>query len=231
MGNLTRRPPRCSLHYSSSCFITANFSIGRRWGDTGIAEFVDELELGFGWLSPARPKLRMTSHALLADRGVWLIDPAEADGIDQRVRALGEPAGVVQLLDRHNRACADFARRLGVPHHRVPFEGVGPFQTIPIVRRRVWQEVGLWWPEQRVLVCADALGTVPHYFTLGGERLGVHPLLRLTPPHRLAGLEPEHVLCGHGAGVHEDATGALREALEHSRRRAPRVLVEWWRAR
>jgi hypothetical protein len=231
VGNPTRRLPRCSLHYSSSCFIQANFSIGRRWGDTRIAEFVDELEPGFGWLSPERPRLRMASHALVADGGVWLIDPAEADGVEERVRALGEPAGVLQLLDRHKRACAEFARRLGVPHRRVPFEQVGPFQTIPIVRRRVWHEVALWWPERRVLVCADALGTVPHYFALDGERLGVHPLLRLTPPRRLAALDPEHVLCGHGSGVHEDATAALREALDHSRRRAPRVLVEWWRAR
>ncbi len=192
---------------------------------------IDELDVGFGWLSPERPKLQMASHALLADSGVWLVDPTDVAGAEERVRALGEPAGVLQLLDRHNRACADFARRLGVPHHRVPFERVGPFEPIPVLRRRVWQEVALWWPEPRVLVCADALGTVPHYFALGGERLGVHPLLRLTPPRQLAQVEPRHVLCGHGAGVHEDAAKAVREALDNSRRRAPSVLAEWWRAR
>jgi hypothetical protein len=194
-------------------------------------QVIDEVELGFGWLSPERPKLQMASHALLADGGVWVIDPTDVDGLDARVRALGEPAAVLQLLDRHNRACADVARRLGVPHHRVPFERVGPFEPIPVLRRRVWQEVALWWPERRVLVCADALGTVPHYFALGGERLGVHPLLRLTPPRQLARVEPQHVLCGHGAGVHEDVAEAVREALDHSRRRAPRVLAEWWRVR
>lgn len=194
-------------------------------------EVIDALDVGFGWLSPDRPKLQLASHALLADGGVWVVDPAEAEGIEERVRGLGEPAGVLQLLDRHNRACAEFARRLGVPHHRVPFERVGPFEPIPVVRGRFWQEVALWWPERRVLVCADALGTVPHYFALGGERLGVHPLLRLAPPRQLARVEPEHVLCGHGAGVHEDAAGAVREALDHSRRRAPRVLTEWWRVR
>jgi hypothetical protein len=195
-------------------------------------EVIDELDFGFGWLSPERPRLRIASHALVdGGGGVWVVDPAEAEGVEERVRALGEPAGVLQVLDRHNRACAEFARRLRVPHHRVPLERVGPFEPIPVVRRRVWQEVALWWPEQGVLVCGDALGTVPHYFTLGGERLGVHPLLRLTPPRRLGQVEPEHVLCGHGAGVHQDATAAVREALEHSRRRAPRVLAEWWRAR
>ena len=106
------------------------------------------------------------------------------------MRALGEPAGVIQLLDRHERDCAAFARRLGVPHHVVPFEDVGPFEAMPVVRRSRWREVALWWPERRVLVCADALGTVPHYFALGGERLGVHPLLRLTPPRSSGGSSP-----------------------------------------
>ena len=157
---------------------------------------------------------------------MWLVDPSEGEGIEDRVRTLGEPAGVLQLLDRHNRACAAFARRLEVPLHRVPFEAVGPFEVVPVLRRRRWQEVALWWPERRVLVCADALGTVPHYFALGGERLGVHPLLRLTPPHALARFEPEHVLCGHGEGVHERATEALRDALANSRRRLPRLALE-----
>ena len=197
--------------------------------DSSIArpmEVIDELGFGFGWVSSERPKLQLASHALVADGGVWLVDPTEADGVEERVHALGEPAGVLQLLDRHNRACAEWAARLDVPHHRVPFERVGPFEPIPVVRRRVWQEVALWWPERRVLVCADALGTVPHYFALGGERLGVHPLLRPTPPHKLAAFEPAHVLCGHGAGVHDGATDAVRDALAHARRRAPRMLFE-----
>ena len=188
--------------------------------------WVDEYEWGFGWIAPERPRLRLTSHALLAGDGVWVVDPIDGEGVGERVRALGEPAGVIQLLDRHTRDCAAFARSNGVPHHVVPFVDVGPFESIPLVRRSRWQEAALWWPERRVLVCADALGTVPHYFALGGESLGVHPVLRLTPPRRLAGLEPEHVLCGHGEGVHEDAAEALREALEHSRRRLPRLLLE-----
>jgi hypothetical protein len=195
-----------------------------------LTELVDRQEWGFGWISTDQPKLRLASHALLVDGGVWLVDPSEDEGVEEQVRALGEPAGVLQLLDRHNRACAAFAERLGVPHHRVPFETVGPFETVPIVRRRFWQEVALWWPERRVLVTADSLGTVPHYFTLGGERLGVHPVLRLTPPRELARLDPEHVLCGHGEGVHERAGEALRDALANSRRRLPRLAVELPRA-
>jgi hypothetical protein len=191
------------------------------------ARFVDETEWGFGWVSPEKPRLRLTGHALVAEGGVWLVDPPPAD-VEERVRALGEPAGVIQLLDRHERACSELARRLGVPHVRVPFGGVdgAPFELVPVLRRRFWQEVALWWPERRVLVCGDALGTVRHYFRLGEERLGVHPLLRLTPPQQLGRFEPAHVLCGHGPGVHEDATPALRDALSGARRRSPRLLVE-----
>jgi hypothetical protein len=189
---------------------------------------VDELDFGFGWISPEKPNLQLASHALAADGRVWVIDPTSADDLEERIRGLGEPAGVIQLLDRHNRASEQFARRLGVPHHQVPFAGIdgSPFEVVPVVRRRRWQEVALWWPERRVLVSADALGTVPHYFALGRERLGVHPLLRLTPPRHLGRFEPEHVLVGHGAGVHEGAATALSDALAGSRRRLLRLPLE-----
>jgi hypothetical protein len=193
----------------------------------GLTRFIDETDWGFGWFSPEKARVRMTGHALLAGDAVWLVDPPAGD-VEGRLRALGEPAGVIQLLDRHERSCSELAERLGVPHHRVPFDGVdgAPFEFVPVLRRRFWREVALWWPERRVLVCADALGTVPHYFALDGEPLGVHPLLRPTPPRRLGKLEPDHVLCGHGAGVHEEATAAVRDALATARRRLPRLLIE-----
>ncbi len=181
---------------------------------------VDEDELGFGWLDP-EDRLERCSHALLVEGAVWVVDPLEADGVEARVRGLGEPAGVVQLLDRHRRDCAAWATRLGVPLHVVPIAGP-PFDLVPLVQRPWWREVALWWPERRVLVCADALGTAT-YYRAGDDRLAVHPMLRLRPPRRLRALEPEHVLCGHGAGVHENATVALREALATARRRLPRA--------
>lgn len=182
---------------------------------------VDEVGFGFGWLD-SDEKLERCSHALLVDGRVWLIDPVEAD-LEERIRELGEPAGVIQLLDRHERDCAAWAERLGVPLHVVPEGGV-PFELLPVVRRRWWRELALWWPRQRVLVCADALGTAP-YFRAGEERLAVHPMLRLRPPRALARLEPEHVLCGHGAGIHEDAAAAVGEAISTARRRLLRAWV------
>jgi hypothetical protein len=187
------------------------------------ARFCDELDWGFGWIAPEPEFMQRCSHALAADGKVWLVDAVDAEGVEERVRALGEPAGVIQLLDRHARDCAPLARRLAVPLHVTPFELVpgAPFRPLRILRTRFWAEIAFWWRERQVLVCGDALGTAPYYLA-PGERLGVHPLLRLVPPRQLVRLEPAHVLCGHGEGIHEDATAAFREALSTSRRRIPR---------
>jgi hypothetical protein len=44
-------------------------------------------------------------------------------------------------------------------------------------------------------------------------------------------VEPEHVLVGHGAGVHDDAANAVREAVTKARRRIPAWLWSAARAR
>jgi hypothetical protein len=188
-------------------------------------EAIDEFDGGFGWI--IEEFMQRCSHALVLREQVWLIDPVDADGVEERVRAAGEPAGVLQLLDRHNRDCAELARRLDVPHHVVPSEPIGPFEFLPIRLRRRWREVALWWRERRVLVCADSLGTAD-YYRAAGERLAVHPLLRLRPPR--LDVQPEAILCGHGPGVFAGADSALREALSTSRRRIPKQLASATRA-
>jgi hypothetical protein len=182
--------------------------------------YVDELEFGFGWISPEPSFMQRCSHALLAGGKVWLTDPVLDDGVLERVRALGEPGGVVQLLDRHGRDCGRAATELGVPHLVVPRaapEGA-PFEIVGVLQRRRWHEVALWLPEHRTLVCAEAVGTA-QFYRAPSERLAVHPLLRLTPPRSLLVVEPEHILVGHGDGVHEDAAAALRDAVQHARSR------------
>ena len=189
---------------------------------SGETRYVDEEPWGFGWWLGG-DRLVRTSHAILAGGGVWLVDPVEAPGVAERVVALGEPRGVIQLLDRHSRDCAAWSDGLGVPHHVVPFGRVGPFEFLSVSHWRYWRESALWWPEERVLVTADALGSLP-YFRAGDEAVGVHPLLRLRPPRALAALEPEHVLVGHGRGAHGPNLGTLlREELRHARRRLPRA--------
>jgi hypothetical protein len=188
-------------------------------------EAVDESHAGFGWI--ADEFMERCSHALVAGGRVWVIDPLDADGIEERIRAAGTPAGVIQLLDRHERQCVALANRLGVPHHVVPQAPVEPFEFLTIRMSHGWREVALWWRDERVLVCADALGTA-RYFRAGRERLAVHPLLRLRPPR--VSVQPEVILCGHGPGVFTDAGAALREALSTSRRRIPRQIATAARA-
>ncbi|MCP9485481.1 MAG: hypothetical protein MSC30_06450 [Gaiellaceae bacterium MAG52_C11] len=194
-----------------------------------MTEFVDELDGGFGWIADDR--LHRAAHALAVDGRVWLIDPFEDDGVEERIRDLGEPAGVIQLLDRHGRDSAALATRLGAPVHVVPDSLPGtPFEVLPVASWRRWQEVALWWPERRILVCADVLGTIP-FFRAGAEPIGVHPFLRPFPPRRLRGLAPLHVLVGHGPGRHGEGFGAeVDDALAHARRRIPRWLLGFRRA-
>jgi hypothetical protein len=185
----------------------------------------DRGEQGFSWIVD-EPMTR-TSHALAADGRVWLVDPVGFEPALARARELGEAAGVLQLLDRHNRDCEAIARELGVPHVVAP-DAVpdSPFEAIPLRRNRRWRETALWWPAQRTLVVAEAIGT-NRFFAVRGESAGVHLLLRLSPPRdALRALEPEHLLVGHGEGLHgRAATEGLRHALDHSRNGLPRILL------
>jgi hypothetical protein len=188
----------------------------------GGVRFVDEIGFAFGWIAPEPRFMQRSSHAVASHGRVWVIDPVADESALGRVRELGNPAGVLQLLDRHGRDCCAVAQQLGVAHYEVPEQAPpgAPFEVVPLLRRRWWHEVALWYSEQRTLVCADAVGTA-QYYRAPGERLAASPLLRMTPPRRLLALDPEHVLVGHGEGIHADATAALRDAVGHARRRTP----------
>jgi hypothetical protein len=189
----------------------------RSWSHVGW-RLVDEWDGGFGWVCEER--LERTSHALVVAGRVWLVDPVDEPELEERVRALGEPGGVLQLLDRHARGCAAWAARLGVRHSRA-WQGVdAPFDVLPVRNRRWWREVALWEPAARTLVCADALGTIP-FFRARGERVGIHPLIRPFPPRALRGLTPQRILVGHGEAVTDEAGAALADTLAHARRRMP----------
>jgi len=178
---------------------------------------------GFGWV--VDEAATRTSHAIAADGKVWLVDALDWPQAIERALGLGEPAGVVQLLDRHNRDCAALATRFEVPHVVAPRAVPGsPFTFVDVLNRRYWRESALWWPETRTLVVAEALGT-NRFYTGGTAALGVHLVLRLTPPKGLGSFEPERVLFGHGEGVDRDAGPVLREALRSSRRRLPGVVA------
>jgi hypothetical protein len=179
---------------------------------------------GFGWI--VEGSMTRTSHVLAAEGKVWLVDAVDWPDAVDRALTLGEPAGVLQLLDRHNRDCAAIAARLGVSHVVAPDELPGsPFEFVPVMRRKRWQESALWWPETRTLVVAEALGT-NRFNTARKAPIAVHLLLRLTPPRVLATFQPVRVLVGHGEGLHGPETvQAVRDALRTSRRGLPGALV------
>ena len=68
------------------------------------------------------------------------------------------------------------------------------------------------------------LGTL-EFFRAGGERIGMHPLLRVAPPRSLLSVAPERVLVGHGGGIHQDAAAAVHDAVRNARRRIPAALA------
>ena len=203
-------------------------------------EVVDRWDGGISWtLAGEVDRMHRTSHALVTEEGVWVVDPVDAPGLDDELAELGEVAGVTLLLDRHKRDTAAVAQRHDVPVSLpTQLSGVAAdldapvvtysqslsetgFRTVPVVNNRFWHEVALRDPGTGTLVVPEAVGTVD-LFTTDAERLGVHPALRLFPPRdALGGLSPDRVLVGHGPGVFDDAANALRTALSRSRRSAP----------
>ena len=185
---------------------------------------VEEHDLGLTWV--VDEPMRRASHALVDDGRVWFVDPVDAAEPVERALALGEPAGVLQLLDRHNRDCEGLAKRLGVPHLLLPTTVPdSPFAVVEVVRMPRWQELALWWPQRAALVVSEAVGTGP-WFAPGDAAAGVHLFLRLRPPGALRRYSPSHLLVGHGSPIHGPAAAAaLDEAYRRSLRDLPGLLV------
>ena len=204
-------------------------------------EVVDRWDDGISWtLEEELGGMHRTSHAIQTEEGVWLVDPVDAPGLDDELESLGEVAGVTLLLDRHKRdADAIAARhdvRIALPTKLAsvadalesPVETYSEslsetgLRTVAVVNNQLWHEVALRHPGTGTLIVPEAVGTA-EFFTTDDERLGVHPALRLFPPRKsLGSLSPDRILVGHGPGVFDDATSALRTALANSRRSAPK---------
>lgn len=217
-------------------------------GETPGWQEIDRFDGGTGWIAYPDEGMQRAGHALVTndDSGeadVWLVDPVDVPDLDSLLAGLGTVRGVVLLLDRHRRDGAGIANRHDVsvwlPRF---FDGVAEKLDAPVERfrhdladsgftvhevvdNRFWQEAFLHDRDRGILVVPEAVGT-GDYFLAGDERLGVHPVLRLKPPSGLSRLDPEHVLVGHGEGVHEDATAALEDAIRGSQSRTPALVVK-----
>lgn len=204
---------------------------------------IDRFGGGVGWLAHPDERMQRASHALVDGGDVWVVDPVDAAGLDARLADLGDVAGVVVLFNWHARDAGSVAARHDVPVF-VPtwvtrvagrvdapverFDGAlaeTGFRAIRITPHPLWREAALFRAADGTLVVPDSVGTAP-YFRAPGERLGVSPYQRLWPPRRaLGGLAPERLLVGHGPGVLDDAAGALADALDGARRRAPAAVA------
>lgn len=204
---------------------------------------IDRFDHGVGWIAYPDETMQRASHAIADDGDVWVIDPIDVPDLDELLAEYGEVRGVVLLLDRHKRDCAAVANRHDVAVWVPEFmDGVEADLDAPVERfrhdlpdsnyslhevidTRFWQEGLLYNRDEGVLVIPEAVGTTD-YFRTSSEELGVHPMLRLTPPKKVARLDPEHIHVGHGEGVHDDAASKLEEALESSRAHAPALLFK-----
>jgi len=198
---------------------------------------------GASWIAYPDETMQRASHVLATDAGAIVVDPVDADGIDDLFAEFGEVVGVIVLLDRHKRDSAAIANRhdvpvyvpeplsdieseLDAPTERVRREIPGTNYGIHNVRvNPFWKEVALYGDGDDTLVVPESVGTA-EYFLASGERLGVHPMLRLLPPSKLKRLDPERILVGHGHGVMADASGALADALSGSRGRTPALYAK-----
>lgn len=211
-------------------------------GASAKLAIVDRWEAGLGWLAHPDEGGRRTSHAVRTrDGDVWLFDPLDAPGLDERLAALGPVAGVAVFTDYHARDAGRLAERHGapvtVPHWLrriddrvdVPVERTaGPIAGFDLRQARplfAWREAIAYRPWDGTLYVADYLSS-HEKFCVGAERVGMPTVSRLRPPRRLFGdLTPERIVFGHGTGRFEDAAGALDDALAGARGRFPRAVV------
>lgn len=199
-----------------------------------------EFEDGIEWIAQPHEPSQRASHALRADDGVWVIDPLDAPGLDDRLAELGEVAGVAVCGVFHTRDAGAIATRHDVPVHvpedvgRVPERVDAPverFETEPGasgIEVRTYSPLPSWTEGMArydgTLYVPDLLGSAPT-FTVGDERLGVYLLRRPFPPRGLfADVAPDRLITGHGTAITEAPGAALTDALAGARKRFPRAL-------
>lgn len=193
-------------------------------------EAVTDWDSGISWFAHPEEDAMRGSHALATESGVWVVDPLDADGLDDRLSDLGEVAGVVVSHDRHTRAAEAIAARhdvaVYVPHWMdltrekldddpEPLEAGLPgtnYEIHRLVDTDEWEEAVLVNETGGTLIVMETLGTLPG-FREGDDGVGIHPALD-EAPEGLADYRPERILVGHGESIYEDAATQLASALD-----------------
>ncbi|MDB2260202.1 hypothetical protein PM035_06760 [Halorubrum ezzemoulense] len=193
-------------------------------------EAVTEWDGGVSWVAHPEEDAMRGSHALTTEGGVWVVDPLDADGLDDRLSDLGEVAGVVVTHDRHTRDAEAIAARHGVAvsvpewmdltrekldGEPEPFDAELPgtnYEAHRLIDTDEWEEAVLVDESGGTLVVMETLGTLPG-FCEGDNDVGVHPALD-EAPEGLADYRPERILVGHGESVSEGGATKLAAALD-----------------
>ncbi|SEV91962.1 hypothetical protein [Halobacterium jilantaiense] len=205
---------------------------------------IDRFDRGVGWIAYPEEGMQRASHAVAVpsedgdEDDVWVVDPVDGEGVDDLLDDLGDVRGVVVLMDRHARDAKAVADRHDVPVFVPSFVDPGmdaptqplgdtlpgsDFRVVRTVDWPIWDEAALY--DGETLVVGDLVGTVD-YFRTDRERVGVHPMLRVSPPDALRQFTPDRILSGHGEGIMTDATRKLEAATDGTRRRAPKLWLK-----
>ena len=199
------------------------FASAATWPRSDMAVTYDDFEFGFSWLPDEA--LNRTSHALDTGDGVWLIDPVDVPEAIDRAAALGRPPACCSCSTATS-ATAPRSRAARRPPPAPARRGSGQ----PVHGRVRGRHPAL--ARDRALVArapgarrrgADRQQQVPR----ARRRVRRHaPVLRLAAPGALRGYEPEHLLVGHGRGVHGPAAAAaLADAYARARKDLPRLAL------
>ncbi len=224
MMNQTQNPGNVSHPYPMTALIHGRFSGG------------------FGWIAYPNEFMRRSSTALVHDGRVWVIDPVYTTGIDAEIEALGTIAGIILTVGHHDRDAIWFAERYDVPLYvpgnliTAPKGGPAvrvagqiphsPLQLLPCGGRgaMAWfQECAIWWPEHRLLITGDTIGTAGYF--AAANAVGAHPFFRLSPPVSLLRLPVSRLYPGHGRSVIGDG---VSEAVATAISTARSNLVAGW---
>lgn len=194
------------------------------------AEFLDEWKNGFGWIARPEEKMQRTSHSFVDD-GVYLVDPVDAENLDQKIKEYGEVKGIVILFGRHTRDSEEIAKRYECPIYvpewfsrdlkgevkKIKDKVPGTDWEIHTVKdSSISREAVLYNRKNKTLIVADTLGTAKH-LRGRGEELGMSPLYRFNPPKKLLEFNPERIFCGHGKAVTEKASEKLKQTIKRGR--------------
>lgn len=192
---------------------------------------VTEWAGGISWIAYPDERGRRASHALQTAAGIWLVDPVDAEGLDERLAELGEIEGVVVLQDRHTRDATAIARRHDVAVHvpewmslvheklepaaeslRSELPGTG-YTVHRLIDTEDWEEAILRNETTNTMIVPEALGTLSLFEGTDDGALGLHPELD-EPPRRLSDWKPERILVGHGKSIHSEASATLRAVVD-----------------